>query len=69
MTSEDKVEETAAVNKTIEMGTKEKVKVNTAQDQLPHARTEVSLVLSFVRLAIADVVATRVLKKKIKIKR
>lgn len=64
MTSEDKVEEKAVVNKIIEVGTKEKVEVNTAQDQLPYARTEVSLALSFVRLAIADVVATRVLKKK-----
>ena len=71
VTSEDKVEETAAVNKIIEVGTKEEVKATPAPQapaapkaQLPHTGTEASLALSIAGLAIAGIATTMVLKKK-----
>ena len=71
VTSEDKVEETAAVNKIIEVGTKEEVKATPAPQtpaapkaQLPHTGTEASLTLSIAGLAIAGIATTMVLKKK-----
>ena len=72
VTSEDKVEETAAVDKIIEVGTKEEVKATPAKPQtpaapkaqLPHTGTEVSLALSIAGLAIAGIATTMVLKKK-----
>ena len=72
VTSEDKVEETAAVDKIIEVGTKEEVKATPAKPQtpaapkaqLPHTGTEASLALSIAGLAIAGIATTMVLKKK-----
>ena len=71
VTSEDKVEETAAVNKIIEVGTKEEVKATPAPQtpaapkaQLPHTGTEASLALTLAGLAIAGIATTMVLKKK-----
>ena len=71
VTSEDKVEETAAVNKIIEVGTKEEVKATPAPQtpaapkaQLPHTGTEASLALTLAGIAIAGIATTMVLKKK-----
>ena len=72
VTSEDKVEETAAVNKIIEVGTKEEAKATPAKPQtpaapkaqLPHTGTEASLALSIAGLAVAGIATTMVLKKK-----
>ena len=71
VTSEDKVEETAAVNKIIEVGTKEEVKVTPAPQapaapkaQLPHTGTEASLALTLAGLAVAGIATTMVRKKK-----
>ena len=77
VTSEDKVEETAAVNKIIEVGTKEEAKATPAPQtpakpqapaapkaQLPHTGTEASLALSIAGLAVAGIATTMVLKKK-----
>ena len=71
VTSEDKVEETAAVNKIIEVGTKEEVKATPAPQapaapkaQLPHTGTEASLALSIAGLAVAGIATTMIRKKK-----
>ena len=71
VTSEDKVEETAAVNKIIEVGTKEEVKATPAPQspaapkaQLPHTGTEASLALTLAGLAVAGIATTMVRKKK-----
>ena len=71
VTSEDKVEETAAVNKIIEVGTKEEVKATPAPQspaapkaQLPHTGTEASLALTLAGLAVAGIAPTMVRKKK-----
>ena len=71
VTSEDKVEETAAVNKIIEVGTKEEVKATPAPQapaapkaQLPHTGTEASLALTLAGLAVAGIATTMIRKKK-----
>ena len=72
VTSEDKVEETAAVDKIIEVGTKEEVKATPAKPQtpaapkaqLPHTGTEASLALTLAGLAVAGIATTMVRKKK-----
>ena len=71
VTSTDKVEETAAVNKIIEVGTKEEVKATPAPQspaapkaQLPHTGTEASLALTLAGLAVAGIATTMVRKKK-----
>ena len=71
VTSEDKVEETAAVNKIIEVGTKEEAKAAPAPQtpaapkaQLPHTGTEASLALTLAGLAVAGIATTMVRKKK-----
>ena len=71
VTSEDKVEETAAVNKIIEVGTKEEVKATPVPQapaapkaQLPHTGTEASLALTLAGLAVAGIATTMVRKKK-----
>ena len=71
VTSEDKVEETAAMNKIIEVGTKEEVKATPAPQtpaapkaQLPHTGTEASLALTLAGLAVAGIATTMVRKKK-----
>ena len=65
VTSEDKVEETAAVNKIIEVGTKEEVKAAPApKAQLPHTGTEASLALTLAGLAVAGIATTMIRKKK-----
>ena len=71
VTSEDEVEETAAVNKIIEVGTKEEVKATPAPQtpaapkaQLPYTGTEASLALSIAGLAVAGIATTMVRKKK-----
>ena len=71
VTSTDKVEETAAVNKIIEAGTKEEVKATPAPQspaapkaQLPHTGTEASLALTLAGLAVAGIATTMVRKKK-----
>ena len=71
VTPTDKVEETAAVNKIIEVGTKEEVKVTPAPQapaapkaQLPHTGTEASLALTLAGLAVAGIATTMVRKKK-----
>ena len=71
VTSTDKVEETAAVNKIIEVGTKEEVKATPAPQspaapkaQLPHTGTEASLALTLAGLAVAGIATTMIRKKK-----
>ena len=71
VTSEDKVEETAAVNKIIEVGTKEEVKATPTPQvpaapkaQLPHTGTEASLALTLAGLAVAGIATAMVRKKK-----
>ena len=71
VTSTDKVEETAAVNKIIEVGTKEEVKATPVPQspaapkaQLPHTGTEASLALTLAGLAVAGIATTMVRKKK-----
>ena len=71
VTSEDKVEETAAVNKIIEVGTKEEVKATPAPQtpaapkaQLPHTGTEASVALTLAGLAVAGIATTMIRKKK-----
>ena len=71
VTSTDKVEETAAVNKIIEVGTKEEAKAAPApqspaapKTQLPHTGTEASLALTLAGLAVAGIATTMVRKKK-----
>ena len=71
VTSEDKVEETVAVNKIIEVGTKEEVKATPVPQspaapkaQLPHTGTEASLALTLAGLAVAGIATTMVRKKK-----
>ena len=71
VTSEDKVEETAAVNKIIEVGTKEEVKATPAPQapaapkaQLPHTGTEASLALTLAGLAVTGIATTMIRKKK-----
>ena len=71
MTPTEKVEETPAVNKITEIGTKEEVKATPVpqtpaapKTQLPHTGTEASLALSLTGLAVAGIATTMVRKKK-----
>ena len=71
MTPTEKVEETPAVNKITEIGTKEEVKATPVPQtpaapkaQLPHTGTEASLALSLTGLAVAGIATTMVRKKK-----